>query len=137
MRPTARPGRRSARSYLRLAEDERAWVREAGFYFYLPPLPPESDLEIVAEAVASLAVRDGSRVPRYAVRALDWMFKRPIFKSTDFIDHVDIPAPTARRILRLARDGGLLNVLIEGGGRRATIFMFPALLNIAEGKEAF
>ncbi len=74
---------------------------------------------------------------QYAVRALDWMFKRPIFKSADFIAHADVPEPTARRILRLARDGGLLSVLVEGRGRRGAVLIFPELLNIAEGDTVF
>jgi Fic family protein len=45
---------------------------------------------------------------QYAVRALDWMFARPIFKTSDFIESVDIPRPTANRILREVRDQGLL-----------------------------
>ena len=74
---------------------------------------------------------------QYAVRALDWMFKRPIFKTSDFIAHAEVPEPTARRILRLARDGGLLRVLVEGSGRRGAVLIFPELLNIAEGRTVF
>ena len=74
---------------------------------------------------------------QYAVRALDWMFKRPIFRTADFIAHADVPEPTARRILRLARDGGLLRVLVEGSGRRGAVLIFPELLNIAEGGTVF
>jgi len=74
---------------------------------------------------------------QYAVRALDWMFKRPIFNTADFVAHADVPEPTARRILRLARDGGLLRILIDGRGRRGAVLMFPELLNIAEGRDAF
>jgi DNA-binding IclR family transcriptional regulator len=36
------------------------------------------------------------------------MFARPIFKTSDFIESVDIPRPTANRILREVRDQGLL-----------------------------
>lgn len=74
---------------------------------------------------------------QYAVRALDWMFRRPIFKTADFVDHAEVPEATARRILRLGREGGLLRVLIEGSGRRGAVLMFPELLNIAEGRDVF
>jgi Fic family protein len=74
---------------------------------------------------------------QYAVRALDWMFQKPIFKSTDFRDTVGIPAPTAMRILRVCRDGGMLRELRGGGGRRAAILCFRELVNIAEGRDAF
>jgi len=36
---------------------------------------------------------------QYAVQALDWMFGRPIFRSTDFVANAGIPAPTAKRLL--------------------------------------
>jgi Fic family protein len=72
---------------------------------------------------------------QYAVRALDWMFERPIFKSTDFRDSVDIPEPTANRIIRVCRDEGLLREMRPGSGRRAAILCFPELINIAEGRD--
>ncbi|MFM2043679.1 MAG: hypothetical protein RLY86_2255 [Pseudomonadota bacterium] len=74
---------------------------------------------------------------QYAVRALDWMFQRPIFKASDFRDAAGIPGPTATRILRICRDNGLLRELRPGSGRRAAVLCFPELLNIAEGHDAF
>ena len=74
---------------------------------------------------------------QHAIRALDWMFTRPIFKTSDFIKSADIPRPTATRILREARDQGLLKEIRPASGRRAAILALPALLNIAEGKAAF
>lgn len=74
---------------------------------------------------------------QYAVRALDWFFRRPIFKSGDFRASAEIPAPTATRILRVCRDGGMLRELRPGSGRRAAILCFPELLNIAEDRIAF
>ncbi len=74
---------------------------------------------------------------QYGVRALDWFFLRPIFKASDFVASVDIPAPTAGRILRTAREQGLLTELRPASGRRAAVLIFPELLNLAEGSEAF
>lgn len=76
---------------------------------------------------------------QYAFHALDWMFERPIFSAPDFIGASGIPAPTARRFLNVlsSTDGGMLRVLIPGSGRRAALLVFPALLNIAEGREVF
>ena len=71
------------------------------------------------------------------MRALDWMFERPIFKTSDFRESVDIPEPTANRIIRVCRDEGLLRELQPGGGRRAAILCFPELINIAEGRDVF
>ena len=74
---------------------------------------------------------------QYATRALDWIFERPIFRSTDFMAAADIPRPSAQRILGVLREGGILRVIVPGSGRRATVLVFPALLNIAEGQEVF
>lgn len=74
---------------------------------------------------------------QYAVRALDWMFERPIFKSSDFVESADIPRPTATRILRVVRDNGLLRELRPAAGRRSAVFAFSELLNLAEGRPAF
>lgn len=74
---------------------------------------------------------------QYAVRALDWMFARPIFQSSDFVASADIPRPTAIRILRVLRDGGMLRELRPSAGRRAAVLAFTELLNIAEGRDAF
>jgi hypothetical protein len=57
--------------------------------------------------------------------------------SSDFIASVEIPAPTAGRILRVVREEGLLAELRPASGRRAAVLAFPELLNLAEGTEAF
>src|SRR3546814_11367866 len=41
---------------------------------------------------------------QYGVRALDWFFNQPIFRTSDFVATADIPRPTAGRILRVVRD---------------------------------
>lgn len=70
----------------------------------------------------------------HAVKALDWFFSRPVFKTPDFVASSGIPKPTANRIVRLAREHGLLRELRPGKGRRATILSFPELMDIAEGR---
>lgn len=74
---------------------------------------------------------------QYGVRALDWIFSRPLFKTSDFVKNSEIPNPTASRILRVLRDNGLLRVIDPASGRRPAIVAFPELLNIAEGREVF
>ena len=74
---------------------------------------------------------------QYAVRALDWMFEKPIFKAADFIAATAIPEHTGKRILREVRGNGMLKEMRTASGRRAAILCFPELLNIAEGHEAF
>jgi Fic family protein len=73
----------------------------------------------------------------HAILALDWFFNRPIFKVSDFIKGSTIPETTAKRVLRVVRDEGLLIELHPNSGRRSAVLVFPELLNIAEGKTVF
>jgi Fic family protein len=73
---------------------------------------------------------------KHAVRALDWFFIRPIFKTTDFIASVNIPANTAYRIISIVR-GQLLKEVRAASGQQAAILAFSELLNIAEGRQVF
>ncbi len=72
---------------------------------------------------------------QYAIFAIDFLFQRPIFTSTDFLKLGDIPRPTAQRILALLRDHGILRVLRESAGRRPATLCFRELINITEGAE--
>ena len=72
---------------------------------------------------------------QYGIRALDWIFGKPIFLSSDFVGNSGIPSPTASRILRILRDSDLLTVLSEARGRRPALLAFLRLLRVAEGNE--
>ena len=74
---------------------------------------------------------------RFAIHALDWIFQYPIFNSSHFLERAGIPKKSARRLLRALFEGEIVTVLIRGSGRRPTVFAYPAVLNIAEGREAF
>ena len=74
---------------------------------------------------------------QYAVRALDWFFLRPIFKTSDFTASAGVPKPTAGRILRVVRDEGVLVELRPARGQLPAVLAFSELLNLAEGTEAF
>lgn len=74
---------------------------------------------------------------KYAVMALDWLFKTPIFKTPDFVAKSEIPGPTANRLIKLAKDHGLLREIKPGSGRRPALLGFAELLNIAEGRKVF
>ena len=72
---------------------------------------------------------------QYGVRALDWIFAKPIFRSSDFVENSGIPAPTASRILRVLRDTEMLTILTAARGRRPALMAFTRLLRVAEGNE--
>ena len=74
---------------------------------------------------------------RYAIHALDWIFVHPIFRAADFAATAGLAARTARRILDVLCEGGVLRVIKPGSGRRTTVLAFPELLNVAEGKNVF
>lgn len=95
-----------------------------------------------ARAILDLYENMKRRVPelirsQYTIQALDWIFERPIFRSIHFVNTAGIPEPTARRVLRVLRQNGVLNVVSTGGGRRSPILSFPDLLNTAEGRKLF
>jgi Fic family protein len=71
---------------------------------------------------------------QHSVRAVEFLFSRPIFASTHFVEGSGIPRPTALRILRVLRDAGVLGTIRQGTARTAAIFVFPQLLEIAEGQ---
>ncbi|MGM0417691.1 MAG: Fic family protein [Thermodesulfobacteriota bacterium] len=74
---------------------------------------------------------------QYSILALDWIFEKPIFKSSDFVESSGIPEPTARRIINVFRDKNIITTLEEASGRRSAVYGFADLLNIAEGRIVF
>lgn len=74
---------------------------------------------------------------QHSLRAIDFMFNTAIFSTPTFAKFSGIPKPTANRILTLLRDQGILLTIREGRGRRAGIYVFRELLNIAEGPAVF
>ena len=74
---------------------------------------------------------------QFGVLALDFIFERPVFKTSDFIGGAGIPAPTARRLITVLQNEAVLAVVTPGSGRRAAMLAFPALLNVAEGRQVF
>lgn len=74
---------------------------------------------------------------RYAVHALDWIFERPVFRSSDFAVSAGFAGRTARRILDVLCEGDVLKVFHHGRGRQAAVLAFPELINVAEGRKVF
>ena len=74
---------------------------------------------------------------RYAIHALDFLFRRPIFESSEFTGQRGVPVRTAHRILKVLADEGLFKVLSDARGQKPAVFAFKELLNIVEGRKAF
>ena len=72
---------------------------------------------------------------QYAVPLLDQMFERPVFEGSHLKLGEKPPTRAAvGNLLRILREDGMLNVLREGSGRRATVYAFGELINLCEGK---
>jgi len=74
---------------------------------------------------------------QYATYALDRIFEQPIFRSTHFVAQPKIPAPSARRILKVLIEAGIIQTIKEGRGSRPALLAFGDLLNVAEGRKMF
>ncbi|NCQ35766.1 Fic family protein, partial [bacterium] len=117
-------------------DDWTGWCR-----FFLEAIRSQAEDNLTkAQGILALYDEMKRRVPemtrsQYAIRALDWIFERPIFRTSDFVASAGIPTPTARRFLGVLQKGEVLLVLAPGSGRRAAVLVFPALLNIAEGRK--
>ena len=115
-------------------DDWTGWCR-----FFLEAVRSQAEDNLArTRAVLELYEDMKLRVPRltrsrYAIRALDWVFQRPVFSGAGFAAEAGISPSTARRFLGQLSEGGVLAPVMGGQGRRAAIFAFPALLEIAEG----
>lgn len=123
---------------MRAVSRDGAWTEWCTF-FLEGLIDQASDNQAKATAILTLhqrMMRDVADITRshYAANVVDFIFDRPIFSTVHFVDHAGIPRPSALRFLPLLRDKGVLRIVREGGGRRAAIFAFPELLNIAEGR---
>lgn len=91
-----------------------------------------------ARAIIDLYNRMKVEIPeithsRFALNALDTLFDRPLFDSNFFISRSGIPSSTAKRIINILVDKGIIAVLRQPAGRTPAILCFPKLLRIAEG----
>jgi Fic family protein len=70
---------------------------------------------------------------QYAIRALDFLFNRPVFTVPAFASETAIPQTTTKRMLAAFQGNGLLRELRPAEGRKPAVLAFSALLNITEG----
>ena len=71
---------------------------------------------------------------QHGVRALDFIFRQPVFGSAQFVDWSEIPKPTAHRFSARLRDAGLLHTARPPRGRRGGVYVFAQLVEIVEGR---
>ena len=126
---------------LRAVSQQGEWTEWC--MFFLQSLQRQAD-ENRNKAHGILELYEGmkSAIPKlinsqHVIQVVDWIFKFPIFSGSDFVSQADIPPATARRILPLLVAERILKVMSPAGGRRAAVYSFPELLNLAEGHPAF
>ena len=123
---------------LRSVSRESDWTGWARFFLEATVHQAESNEEKAKNILQLYAdLKDqvvGMTHSQYGVRALDALFESPIFRSASFVDNVEIPTQTARRILKVFREGGLLQTLRPARGRQSGVFAFSKLLEIVEGR---
>ena len=124
---------------LRAVSCDGAWTEWCAF-FLEGLIDQASENQAKARAILELHQQMLRRVSdithsHHAGQAVDFLFSRPVLASTHFVEGSEIPRPTALRFLALLRDGGILRVIQEGAGRRPTVYAFPALLTVTEGRE--
>ena len=73
---------------------------------------------------------------QYTVHLLDAIFDRPIFDSTYLFKNPDIPAESAKKLVRKLINEGVLTQLRPPSGRRPAVLVFGELFRITEGRHA-
>jgi Fic family protein len=90
-----------------------------------------------ARAILELYEEMKQKVPeitrsRYSVQAIDALFVRPLFSTRDFMELSKIPKISAFRILNELKTSGIIQILHEGKGSRASIMIFGKVIEITE-----
>lgn len=67
---------------------------------------------------------------QWSTSALDFVFKRPVFRNNIFTGASGIPFQTAHRFSRLLAECGLLKTVVPASGRRPAMYSFEPLLEI-------
>lgn len=65
---------------------------------------------------------------KWSTTALNFLFTRPVFRNTVFVQKSGIPAPIAYRLVKTLVEGGVLNTLLPSAGRRPALYSFEPLL---------
>jgi len=127
--------------YERLLAVSRDGAWTEWIVFFLKALQAQAeDNQKKAQAILRLYERKKAWITestrsRFAIHALDFLFRRPVFEASDFTSQRSIPRPSALRILKLLKDKGLFLTVRESSGRRPGVLAFRELLEIVEGHE--
>jgi len=129
--------------YARLrAITERGEWNEWVLFFMLAVTEQAQQNELAATSIYSLyeemktSVRNTTK-SQYSASVTDTLFRQPIFRISHMEDSGTIPPASAHKIVQQLIEGKFVRQIREGKGRRPGLYIFPRLLNIAEGKDIY
>lgn len=111
--------------------DWNGWIS-----FFLEAIIAQSERNtIVVQSILSLYEEMKELIVKYtksqfAIKALDAIFERPIFTTTQFIARSGIPKASAMRMLTKLKEQDLLIDIREAKGRRPALLAFDKLMDI-------
>ena len=125
---------------LRAISQEKDWVGWIRFFLQSVVEQARENSEKVKEILNLYALMKDRIVSithsQFSINALDAIFNVPIFNSTDFVTHANIPTrATALSILRQLEREVILKVLRRPSGPRPARYCFRELINLTEGQE--
>ena len=112
------------------------WTGWCAFFLKAVRAQAEENMAKI-RAIFALHERMKRRIPevtrsRHAIRVLDWIFERPMFRRSDFVRRAGFAEISARHLLEALVEDEILTFLAPGRGSRSAILGFPELLKIAE-----
>ncbi len=119
-----------------------SWTRWCVFFVEGVAVQAEANTA-KAKAIQDLYVRLKKQVlelthSQFAVPLLDYMFERPIFRSSDVNKLEHMPSvPMVANLLGKLRRHGILHTVREGAGRRPHILALSELINLCEERTVF
>jgi len=67
---------------------------------------------------------------QYSIRVLDFLFGKPVFRSSDFAKETKIPKATGKRILLQLQEGSVISTVSKGTGAAPSVYAFNKLIKL-------
>lgn len=126
---------------LRAVSRDNAWSEWCAFFLEAIISQATENLD-KAQAIRQLFDETTRRIAeithsQYAIHAANFLFKNPIFKTSDFYNQPDVTPASGRRMLNLLQEKGFFREMRPASGSRPAMLAYRELLNTAEGQEIF
>jgi Fic family protein len=118
---------------LSLENDWNGWIS-----FFLKGLMEQAAANTAkTRKILDLYERMKHRIPeivrsQYVIQAIDALFDRPVFQSSDFITRSKVPRDSALRILKDLKKNELIRDIRPASGRQAAVVILHELIDIVE-----